>query len=352
MSTLKKILLILLGGAVIGICIAVPLGKITISESWFSVRTLQISLGSILAVLLFLYIQPDKNDKSPKAKGLLIRSRALVGLSFIVFLWGILSQPTLPVTVSFDGVAKTTDVIATNRTAQKTNENVTQVGATVSSFKETQEKKNKEISQELASLKSKIVELDKDEQVRQQATSDQVTDLANNVQKVSVGVDDIKKIDRQTPVSVSTTGTLVADPTRIKIVLAALILMVISFTLSFFYKTYTQVSVKTRRFTIPIVLAVIAVLPYLYPVIVDKISSLSNKNSAPTKDTLVKKNPSIVVDTARTNNNVETQVQAVSSGDSIQEEEKPMVVKPAVSKERKRKKVVQHDDEQPMKVIH
>lgn len=296
MSTfITRSLQLLALGAIITIGIAIVTGDIYISKSWFSLRTLQISLGSGLFVLLFIYVQSDRKDLSPqKLKGLVIKSKLVTIFLFAVFLWGIMSKPVIPVNVSFEGVAKTTDVVATKRNVQKANENVSQVGATLSIFKETQDKANTSFSKELSSLKSKIVELDEDEKVRQEETIDQVAGVATEIKKMVVGVDDIKKIDRTPSNSSSVVNTgSISEKNRAWIIVGLLILMVTSFVASFFY---TKVPVKMSRYGIPVLALGIIAIMYFYPLIVGNIQPISNKKS-PAKDTVVNKEVSVAVDT-------------------------------------------------------
>lgn len=295
-STLKRILELLLLGATIAIGIAIVFGKITIYESWFSLRTFQVSFGSSLFILLLVYIGYDRKDLGPnKLKALLRRSYFITVLLFSVFLWGILSQPTLPVNVSFEGVAKTADLMTVNRNIEKTNQNVVLHSARFTSYEEKQRQENADLLQEVKKGNDKAEELDADERLRQEATSDQIADVATDIKKVSVAVDDVKNIDRKSMNGASVVNAF--SEKSISIVIPTLfIFAVTSFVVSFFYNKHE----KIFRWGIPGGLVLICIGLFFYPMLINKTISPRPKKGLQETPVVEKKETVVPVDTSIT----------------------------------------------------
>lgn len=308
MSTFKKILEPVLLGVSIIIGIAVVFGKITIYESWFSLRTLQISLGSGICILLLLYIQLDRKNLSPNnLKNLVFKSKLATVILFIVFLWGILNKPVIPVNVSFEGVAKTSDVVAIKTNIQKTNENVTELATIFSIFLKKQEQENKNLLLSVIDGNKKFVEMDQDERIRQEAIDRHVADVATDLKKVVVGIEDIKKNNKTTSTTTLITNGATSERNRFLFTVLLLCLALISFIFSFFYKTFTKVSVRMRRYGIPFLFIGIVVILQFCPLIFNVLNSGYVKNIS-VKDTLKKELP-IVSDTPQKQKEPEVQVQ-------------------------------------------
>ncbi|MBP6857721.1 MAG: hypothetical protein KBC11_00785 [Candidatus Pacebacteria bacterium] len=302
MSTFKKWLEYI---AVIAVFVFVGVyivnGKINFLESWFGERTLQVSLGSILFILLFVYISKNRNDLSPNnLRSLLLKTKIVLVLIFSLLLWIIVSRPTNPVNVSFEGVAKTFDVIETQKAVQKTNKNVRAVSDLLSDFKDDQQERNDEIKKIVSALQSKIANIDADDKVKQQAILENLSEISGSVSQIK-----LKTNDKNQEVK-SESGSNFSD-----LIIILVVLVCISVASSFFWKNHTKFSVRTRRWVVPVILIVLIIGLYYYPAIRDQFSYKTDTNLLVKDDSTVKKVLPFVIDTIKVKNNTEVPAQEI-----------------------------------------
>lgn len=261
MSTfIKRALELVVLAILIVVGLAIISGKIKFLEgNWFGIRTLQIILCSILSVLLLIYVNTDRKLSPRELTVLNLKSNLSVVFLASTFIWSILFQPTVPVTVSFDGIAKSSDVIESKRGIQKNNEDLAQLSEILLSFQKQ--------------LSNKLNDLDSDNQQRQSVFSTQISELSAGIKKMSVLVknQDYNKSNHLDYFNNSESRT---SNSLSLIIVALFVLSVISFITSFFFKNFNIIPIRVRRYLIPSVLIVICVALFFYPFLNKKIISM------------------------------------------------------------------------------
>ena len=290
-STLKKYLEFF-GAALLLVLIGIKIldKDVLILKNWFSIRSIQISLGSICFVLLLMYIKTDRKDMGPnKLKALNFRLVTVTSLFFGLFVWAIVSQPTLPVTVSLTGVAKTSDIVETQKNVQGVDEHLAKTEVVLSSFRDEQSDKTDSLADQISEFKTTFLDLDSDHRVRQALVNDKLSGLVTSVTKLSTQVEELQRKKDEVASKNEATNSKTEGGAFVWWMWILVFVLVGSVLSSIFFPGYTGLSVKARRYYIPIGVGIVLFYFYHYSPISDsKMAVIPERATAP-KDSSVKK---------------------------------------------------------------
>ena len=296
-STLKKYLEFF-GAALLLLFIGIKIldKDVLIVKNWFSIRAIQISLGSIFFVLLLMYINTDRKDMGPnKLKALHRRLVTVTCLFFALLVWTIMSQPTTPVSVSLAGVAKTGDVVETQKIALKANEAIAETGMAFVHFKNEQKRTNDSLFKEMIAVNKTVTDLDADNQIRQNALIEKVGDIAVDSKKSFAELQEQLRQKSEAEASVRRESASAGFSMSSKHAIAGLLILVLLFSVVSikFFPAFTTISVKARRWYIPIGILLIIGMLYYSETKQQVVSFLQKKNTV-VKDSTEKKESTII----------------------------------------------------------
>jgi hypothetical protein len=330
MSTLKKIAWFLLFvGALILVGIYTNNGQIIKIQNFVSLGFIKGGLAFTSFVLLLESVyKKDQKDLTPvQNKWRKFRLTACGGVLLLLFSLSFVQSPAVPVSIELKGVAKTSDLMKVQRDIhgvfkqneeifnQQSNAKVEQeitkkefsktfldlknqandyaadnqarqqliigfvqgVDTSLLNFKNKQESTNESFLDQFNDLSKKLVDLDTANRQRDKVLRENLSGISDKLEKVSSEIVGLSSVDKKSdkPFAASI-GNFSWNGWLSLLVLLALL----SFGLSFFFKDWNKISVNTRRYYIPVFIVIIIFLSsqtnYL-----DKILSFKSKKEEP-----------------------------------------------------------------------